>query len=85
MGKNPREQEEEPVHGGTAKEESRQEEAALGDAADGPTKESDTSWPQTAREPAVPRRSSMKEVGRWLESFDGRFNHSLKSFEQCMG
>lgn len=30
-------------------------------------------------------RSSMEEVGRWLESFDGRFKHSLKTFEQCLG
>lgn len=30
-------------------------------------------------------RTSMEEVGRWLERFDGRFKHSLKTFEQCMG
>lgn len=29
-------------------------------------------------------RSSMEEVGRWLESFDGRFKHSLKIFDECL-
>ena len=29
-------------------------------------------------------RSSIEEVGRWLESFDGRFKHSLKIFDQCL-